>query len=105
MVWNRASDAGILDQCFYRGENSVFDKCPMLGIVISRRAYEFEAYTHLLKSWEYLGGVEGGNILASIESAASLETNFEWLFGIDKKAEAFFRRVQQKKGELQEAIR
>lgn len=89
-----------LDQCFYRGENSVFDKCPMLGIVISRRAYEFEAYTHLLKSWEYLGGVEGGNILASIESAASLETNFEWLFGIDKKAEAFFRRVQQKKGEL-----
>ncbi len=66
-------------------------------MVISRKAYEFEAYTHLLKSWEYLGGVEGINLLASIESAVALETNFEWLFGIDKKAEAFFRLIQQKK--------
>ena len=89
-----------LDQCFYRGEMQVFDGCPLLGIVVSRKAHEFEAYTHLLKSWEYLGGIEGTNILASIESAAILETNFEWLFGIDKKAETFFRLIQQKRGKL-----
>lgn len=89
-----------LDQCFYRGEKAVFANTPLFGMVISRKAYEFEAYTHLLKSWEYLGGVEGINLLASIESAAALETNFEWLFGIDKKAEAFFRLIQQKKGLL-----
>jgi uracil-DNA glycosylase family 4 len=89
-----------LDQCFYRGEKAVFANTPLFGMVISRKAYEFEAYTHLLKSWEYLGGVEGINLLASIESAVALETNFEWLFGIDKKAEAFFRLIQQKKGLL-----
>jgi uracil-DNA glycosylase family 4 len=89
-----------LDQCFYRGEKTVFANTPLFGMVISRKAYEFEAYTHLLKSWEYLGGVEGINLLASIESAAALETNFEWLFGIDKKAESFFRLIQQKKGLL-----
>jgi uracil-DNA glycosylase family 4 len=89
-----------LDQCFYRGDKAVFANVPLFGMVISRKAYEFEAYTHLLKSWEYLGGVEGINLLASIESAAALETNFEWLFGIDKKAESFFRLIQQKKGLL-----
>ncbi len=89
-----------LDQCFYRGEKNIFKNCPMLGLVISRRAYEYEGYEHLLKSWECLGGVEGGHILASIETAATLETNFEWIFGIDKKTEDFYRRIHQKKGRL-----
>jgi len=89
-----------LDECYFHGEASFYEQKPMLGVCFSRHGFERDAYQHLLKSWEILGGCEGTSILATIPSAAQLETNFDWLFGIDKKTEAFFRIIQQDRGWL-----
>lgn len=89
-----------LDDCYFHGEPYYFQQKPLLGLCFSRHGFEREAYQHLLKSWEILGGAEGISVLATIPSAAQLETNFDWLFGIDKKTESYFRIIQQEKGWL-----
>lgn len=91
---------GFLDDCYLHGESSYFDGKHLLGLCFSRHGFEREAYQHLEKSWEILGGSEGISLLASIKSASQLETNFDWLYGIDKKAEAYYRIIQQEKGWL-----
>jgi uracil-DNA glycosylase family 4 len=89
-----------LDECYFHGDVSYFQQKPLLALCFSRHGFEREAYQHLLKSWEILGGMEGSSILATIPSAAQLETNFDWLFGIDKKTESYYRIIQQEKGWL-----
>jgi putative sterol carrier protein len=91
---------GFLDQCFFRGDISYFKNKPLLGLVFTRHGFEREAYTYLRQSWETLGGMEGISLMGAIATAAELETNFDWLFGIDKKAENFFRLLKQEKGHL-----
>lgn len=89
-----------LDECFYNGDKSYFDQVPLLGVTITRQAFEKDAYMHLLKSWQCLGGREGNSIEGIVKTASELETNFDWLFGIDKKAEQYYRVMQQDKGLL-----
>jgi len=86
---------GFLDECFQQGDVEYFQNKPLLGVVFARHAYEGEAYRYLVRSWEVLGGYEGVSLLAAIKSAAELETNFDWLFGIEKKTEQFFRMLKQ----------
>lgn len=91
---------GFLDDCFFHGERSYFEGKVLFGLCFSRHGFERDAYQHLLKSWEIIGGAEGISLLATLKSAAQLETNFDWLYGIDKKTEAYFRMLQQDKGWL-----
>ncbi len=93
-----------LDECFYRGDESYFKNRPLLGVCLTRHAFEREAYRHIQQSWEYLGGRDGMEIVAAIKSAAVLETNFDWLYGIDKKGEQFYRLLQQRKGWLPTSV-
>jgi len=89
-----------LDDCFFSGQESYFDKKALYGVVFTRHSFERDAYEHLRKSWEVLGGREGIGLYTSIDLASKLETNFEWLFGIDKKTESYFRILRQEKGIL-----
>ena len=91
---------GFLDSCFFRGDESYFKNKPLMGVCFTRHGFEQEAYNHLLRSWEILGGVDGTALMAVIKSAAELETNFGWLYGIDKKTESYFRCIKQDKGLL-----
>ncbi len=89
-----------LDQCFFNGDTKYFENKPLMGVAFTRHSFERDAYEHLRKSWEVLGGREGVSLCASIETAAKLETNFDWLYGIDKKSESYFRILKQDKGIL-----
>lgn len=86
-----------LDDCFYHGETAYFMNIPLMGVSIGRQGFEKEAYLHILKSWQCLGGREGLSIEGVIPTAAALETNFDWLYYIDKKAENYYRIMQQDK--------
>jgi uracil-DNA glycosylase family 4 len=87
-----------LDDCFFRGDESFFRRKPLYGIAFTRHGFERDAYNHLRQSWEVLGGIEGVSLIGVVPSASELETNFDYLFGIDKKTEAFFRIIKQERG-------
>lgn len=89
-----------LDDCFFRGDESYFRNKALMGVCFTRSAFEQEAYNHLLRSWEILGGLAATALMGVIKSAAELETNFDWLYGIDKKTESYFRCLKQDKGIL-----
>ena len=94
-----------LDKCYESGQFPCFESVYLFGIVMSNQAYERDALNHLLKSWDILGGVEGTTLCASIENAADLETNKNLLNAIDKKAEDYYRVLNQQRNILPTSIR
>ncbi len=86
-----------LDKAYMSGQFKVFDGTYLFNIAISRHSYEREAMDHILRSWELLGGIEGVNLCASIASSADIETNNKLLLAIDKKAEDFYRVINQQR--------
>jgi len=93
-----------LDKAYKSGQFNIFEGTYLLNIVVSRHSFEREASNHLLKSWEILGGIEGVNICASIESSATIETNNDLLFSIEKKTEDFYRIINQQRLPLPNSI-
>lgn len=93
-----------LDQAYISGQFSVFEGTYLFNIAISRNRFEREAMDHILRSWEILGGIEGINLCASIESSAEIETSSDLLFSIDKKAEDFYRVINQQRMALPTSI-
>ncbi len=94
-----------LDKCWKLGNKEYFNNVYLYGVVISKQHYERDAYNHLLKSWELLGGVEGTSLCASIKKSVDLETNSQLLNGIDKKTEEFYRIAHQNRGTFPTSIR
>lgn len=94
-----------LDRCYESGQFPCFESVYLFGIVISKQAYERDALNHLLKSWDILGGVEGTTLCASIENSADLETDKNLLNAIDKKAEDYYRVINQQRNILPTSIR
>jgi len=94
-----------LDRCYESGQFPCFESVYLFGIVISKQAYERDALSHLLKSWDILGGVEGTTLCASIENSADLETDKILLNAIDKKAEDYYRVLNQQRNILPTSIR
>lgn len=89
-----------LDACWESTQHNVFTGLPLLGVVLAKQTGEREAYYHLLRSFELLGGVEGISLCASIENAADLEINNSYMGIIDKKAEDYYRIINQRRGSL-----
>jgi len=94
-----------LDKCYDSGQFACFEGVYLFGVVISKQAYERDALSHLLKSWDILGGVEGTTLCASIENSADLETDKNLLNAIDKKAEDYYRVLNQQRNILPTSIR
>ena len=94
-----------MDECFFRGSEILFKEKPLFGVSLTRTSYEREAYHQLINAWELLGGVEGISITALLRSSKELETNFDYLFGIDKKTEAYYRILNQDRGHLPLSVR
>lgn len=94
-----------LDECFFRGSETLFKGKPLFGVSLTRTSYEREAYHQLISAWELLGGVEGASITALVRSSKELETNFDYLYGIDKKTEAYYRILNQDRGYLPLSVR
>lgn len=94
-----------LDKCWKYGTKTAFDGIYLFGVIISKQGYERDAYNHLIKSWELLGGLQGSDICACIKKSIDLETNQTLLNAIDKKTEEFYRIAHQGRVILPTSIR
>lgn len=86
-----------LDVCFTKGRSELFEGIPLFGVVMARQAFEREGYNHLLKSWELLGGTEGGQLCGVLQNSVMLETNKTLIRVVDKKTEDYYRVLSQKR--------
>lgn len=93
-----------LDKAYMSGQFDIFEGTYLFNIVISRHNFEREGLSHVLRSWEILGGIEGVNLCASIKSSADIETSSEWLHTIEKKAEDYYRVLNQQRIPLPTSI-
>lgn len=93
-----------LDQAYMSGQLDIFEGTYLFNIVISRHSFEREGLNHVLRSWEILGGIEGVNLCASIKSSADIETSNDLLYAIEKKAEDYYRVINQQRIPLPTSI-
>lgn len=94
-----------LDACYNFGRQSLFQRCYLMGVVIATQMFERDAYNHLIKSWELLGGMEGTQVCSAIKNLVAFETDKDLGISVDKKAEEFYRIIHQKRKVLPSSIR
>lgn len=85
-----------LDDCWLYADKESIKKIYMMPVVISNNFGEKEAEMHLLKAWEMLGGIPCEGIRAYVKDHVEFEVTPEYTTYIEKKAEAFYRTVNQK---------
>lgn len=94
-----------LDDCYRYGRQEMFEDIYSMCVVISKQMNERDAYHHLIRSFEMLGGMEGESICASIKNVVEFETNKQLTDTVDKKAENFYRIIHRKPAPLPSSIR
>lgn len=85
-----------LDACWLYGDKGHLAKMYMMPVVIASTYGERDAECALVKAWELLGGIPVDGLCAYVENQASFETSASVLGRIDKRAESFYRDVNQK---------
>ena len=85
-----------LDACWLYGDKEKLSTLYMLPIVMTGVYGEREAEQTLIKSWEILGGTPCQGLCAYVEDHVEFETNPDYAKTIEKKAEEFYRVVNQK---------
>lgn len=85
-----------LDACWLYADKGHMSKLYMMPIVISSAYGERDAECTLIKAWELLGGIPVDGFCAYSDNQASFETNASVLARIEKRAESFYRDVNQK---------
>ncbi len=85
-----------LDACWLYGDKEKLSTLYMLPVVMTGVYGEREAEQTLIKSWEILGGIPCPGLCAYVEDHVEFETNPDYAKTIEKKAEEFYRIVNQK---------
>ncbi|MBE5966583.1 MAG: SCP2 sterol-binding domain-containing protein [Lachnospiraceae bacterium] len=85
-----------LDACWLYADKEKLSKLYMLPVVMTGVCGEKDAELTLMKSWEYLGGIPCHGLTAYVEEHVEFETNPDYAKTIEKKAEEFYRVVNQK---------
>lgn len=85
-----------LDACWLYADKDKLSKLYMLPVVIANTYGEREAELSLIRAWELLGGIPCSGISAYVEEHVDFETNPDYAQIIEKKAEAFYRKVHHK---------
>lgn len=85
-----------LDACWLYGDKEKIQKLSMLPIAISTTYGERDAIFTLTKLWELLGGVPCEGICAYVDNHVEFETDPEYAFLIEKKAEMIYRQVSHR---------
>lgn len=85
-----------LDACWLYADKDKLSKLYMLPVVMTGVCGEKDAELTLIKSWEYLGGIPCHGLTAYVEEHVEFETNPDYAKTIEKKAEEFYRVVNQK---------
>jgi multimeric flavodoxin WrbA len=85
-----------LDACWFYADKEKIGKVYMLPVVMTSAYGERNAELTLIKAWELLGGIVCHGISAYVEEHVEFETNSDYAKIIEKKAEDFYRAVNQK---------
>ena len=85
-----------LDSCWLYGDKEKISKLYMIPVAIASTYGERDAELYLIKAWETLGGLPVGGLCAYVEDHVEFETNKDYSLIIEKKAEAFYRKIHQK---------
>lgn len=86
-----------LDACWLYGDKEKIEKLYMLPVVTASNYGEREAQLTLIQAWEMLGGKPYYGLSAYVEDNVEFETNPDYARTIEKKAEAFYRVINQKR--------
>lgn len=85
-----------LDACWLYADKDKLSKLYMLPVVMASTYGERDAELTLIKAWEILGGIPCYGLSAYVEDHVEFETNKDYGKIIEKKAEAFYRKIHQK---------
>lgn len=85
-----------LDACWLYGDKEYLGNLYMLPIVMSTTYGERDAELTLVKAWEILGGTPMNGLCAYVEDHVEFETNTSYAHMIEKKAELFYKTINQK---------
>lgn len=86
-----------LDSCWLYADKEKLEKLYMMPIVTANVFGEREAQLILTQAWEMLGGISYSGLSAYVEDHVEFETNLEYAKHIEKKAEAYYRVINQKR--------
>lgn len=86
-----------LDACWLYGDKEKLEKLYMLPVVTASTYGEREAQLHLIRAWEMLGGIPYSGLSAYVEDHVEFEMNSDYAKTIEKKAESFYRVINQKR--------
>ncbi len=85
-----------LDACWLYADKDKLSRLYMFPLVMATTYGERDAELTLIKAWELLGGIPCNGLSAYIEDHVEFETNPDYAVLIEKKAEAFYRKIHQK---------
>lgn len=89
-----------LDACWLYGDKEMISKQYMMPVVLSTTYGEREAQGYLVKAWDLLGGLLFQGLSAYVEDQVDFEANPAYANIIEKKAELFYREINQKSSNL-----
>jgi multimeric flavodoxin WrbA len=85
-----------LDACWLYADKEYISKLYMLPVVMANTCGEREAELTLMRAWEILGGISFNGLCAYVEDHVDFETNPTYGQIIEKKAEFFYKVINQK---------
>lgn len=85
-----------LDSCWLYGDKEKISQIFMAPVIISTTYGEKEAFSHLVNSWELLGGMTCSGITAYVEDSIDFEHNKSYANFIERRAENVYRTISQK---------
>ena len=85
-----------LDACWLYGDKEQIGRLYMLPVSMSTTYGERDGMTHLSTAWEILGGMPCDGVCGYIADTLVLEENTAYVDLIEKKAENFYRSINQK---------
>ena len=84
-----------LDSCWLYGDKEKISQIFMAPVIISTTYGEKEAFSHLVNSWELLGGMTCSGITAYVEDSIDFEHNKSYANFIERRAENIYRTISQ----------
>ncbi len=85
-----------LDMCWQYGDKSKISEIYMLPVVMATTYGEKDAELTIIKAWEMLGGIPFQGLAAYVENHAEFEANVAYGAIMEKKAESFYRAINQR---------
>ncbi len=85
-----------LDSCWLYGNKEKIQAMYMMPVVVATTYGERDAENMLVRAWELMGGLSAEGVRVFVENQAEFETSMPYRSIIEKRAEEFYRIINQK---------